>query len=108
MGDRAGKAVRIGFRTVYGDLKSVYARELAKSLDRPMLNGMNKSELKKLLELPVEERFELAKHLRDSVRQDEDVRFVPIENQEVRLVRECLAELVRDGREGENCEVIEA
>ncbi len=72
-----------------------------------MLNGMNKSELKKLLELPVEERLELAKQLRDSVRQDEDVRFVPIENQEVRLVREYLAELVRDGREAETCEVIE-
>ncbi len=73
-----------------------------------MLNGMNKSELKKLLELPVEERLELAKQLRDSVRQDEDVRFVPIENQEAQLVRECLAALVRDGREGETCEVIEA
>ena len=37
-----------------------------------MLNGMNKSGLKKLLKLPVEERLELAKQLRGSVRQDED------------------------------------
>ena len=73
-----------------------------------MLNGMNKREIKKLLELPVEERLELAKQLRDSVRSEEDVRFVPIENQEAQIVRECLAELVRDGREGETCEVIEA
>ena len=108
MGDRAGKAVGIGFRTVYGDLKSVYPRLLAKSLDRRMLNGMKKRELKKLLELPVEERLELAKQLRESVRQDEDVRFVPIENQEVQLVRACLEALASEGGEGENCEVIEA
>ncbi len=73
-----------------------------------MLSGMNKSELKKLLDLPVKERIELAKQLRESVRQDEDVRFVPIENQEAQIVREFLAALVRDGMEGENCEVIEA
>ncbi len=73
-----------------------------------MLNGMNKSELNKLLELPVEERLELAKRLRDSVRQDEDVRFVPIENQEAQLVRECLEALASEGGEGESCEGIEA
>ena len=69
---------------------------------------MNKSELKKLLELPVEERLELAKRLQASERRDEDVRFVPIENQEVQLVRECLEVLVRESGERESCEVIEA
>ena len=43
--------------------------------------GMSKSELKRLLDLPVNERLELAKQLQDSVRQDEEVRLVPIENQ---------------------------
>jgi len=69
---------------------------------------MNKSELKKLLELPVEARLELAKRLRESVRQDEGVRFVPIENQETQLVKGCLEALSSEGGEGESCEVIEA
>lgn len=73
-----------------------------------MLNGMNKSELKKLLQLPVEERLEVAKLLQDSVRRDDDVRFVPIEDQEVQLVRDYLDGLICDGGEGEGCGVIEA
>ena len=48
---------------------------------------MTKSEFNKLLELPVNERLALAKQLQESARHDEEVRFVPIDNQEVCLVR---------------------
>ena len=68
---------------------------------------MNKTQINKLLKLPADERLEVARRLLESVRDDDVVRFVPIEDEEVRLIRECLESLVRDGREGECGKVIE-
>ena len=70
--------------------------------------GMTKREFKRLLRLPVDERLELATRLRDSVRHDEEVRFVPIGSQEAELVTEYLEALGLLAGEGERCEVIEA
>ncbi len=108
MGDRAGKAVGIGFRTVYGGLESVYPRLLAKSLDRRTLEGMDQDEVKKLLELPVAERLALARRLEASVQQDGELRYEPIGEPQVALARECLEALVEVGGREESCEVIEA
>ena len=69
---------------------------------------MTKSELRKLLRLPADERLELATRLRDSVRQDEEVRLIPIGSQEAELVTEYLEALGLQAGEGERCEVIEA
>ena len=69
---------------------------------------MTEREFKRLLRLPAEERLELAKRLRDSVRHDGEVRLVPIGSQEAELVTEYLEALGLQGGEGERCEVIEA
>ena len=68
--------------------------------------GMTKREIKRLLRLPVDERLDLATRLRDSVRRDEEVRFVPIGSQEAELVREYLEAIGLQGGEGERCDVI--
>lgn len=69
---------------------------------------MNKSEIQRLLELPVEERLRLAELLRRSVHRDDEVRFVPDEAADVRLVRECLEALEQGSAGVEVCEVLEA
>ena len=65
-------------------------------------------EIKRLLELPVDERLRLSELLRASVRWDGEIRWVPEEAPEVQLVKSCLAALEQGREAAETSQVVEA
>lgn len=69
---------------------------------------MNSAEIRKLLELPVDERLELAQILWESVEPEEEARFLSVPDWQRRILDERLADIERNPGDEQTWEQVKA